>query len=258
MKGLTRKMKLWLRKSSPTILSFLAAGGVVGTTVLAVKATPKAVKKLKEKNLDKQAMPRSRKAVETVLTCWPCYIPTCASGLATIVCIFGANTLSKKNQAALLSAYAMLDQSYKSYRHAAKEVYGEDADDKIRAVAAKEMIVDANGYRVYAPELDNSDKVLFYDVYSNRYFTSTLAAVINAQYHLNRNFALGKDCSVNDFYEFLGLEKATDGDDVGWPSTQMFEDGIMWIDFDNCLTKLDDGMECYVITSMYEPLSFLE
>ena len=36
----------YLKNHSPTILSFIGAIGVIGTAVLAVKATPKAIKRL--------------------------------------------------------------------------------------------------------------------------------------------------------------------------------------------------------------------
>lgn len=35
-----------------------------------------------------------------------------------------------------MSAYVMLNESYKQYRKSAKTVYGEDADDKIHAEMA--------------------------------------------------------------------------------------------------------------------------
>ena len=40
-----------------------------------------------------------------------------------------------------MSAYVMLNESYKQYRSPAKTVYGEDADDKIHAEMAKDAMV---------------------------------------------------------------------------------------------------------------------
>lgn len=259
MKGIGRKLKTWIRKSSPVILSCLGAAGVISTSVLAVKATPKAVEQIKAKSREQHdGDPYASTPAEAVSACWTCYIPAAVSGVVSIACIISSNVLNTKNQAALLSAYSALDRSYKAYRKTANKVYGEDADHVIRAEMAKDMAVHANGYRVYNPEADSSDKVLFYDFFSNRYFTSTLAAVLNAQYHLNRNFVLGKDCPINDFYEFLGLEPVKNGDNIGWPTEEMFEDGFLWIDFDTSLTKLDDGMQCYVISAMFDPVPLVE
>lgn len=50
------------------------------------------------------------------MSAWKCYIPTAAFGLSTIACIMGANALNSRKQAALTSAYALINQSYKEYK----------------------------------------------------------------------------------------------------------------------------------------------
>ena len=89
---------------------------------------------------------------------------------------------------------------------------------------------------------------LFYDAISERYFQATISQVLQAEYHLNRNFALGGGfITLNQFYEFLGIEPVPGGDEVGW----MVSDGLYWVDFDHQKTVVDDGLngevECYII-----------
>lgn len=247
---------------SPAILTWLGVGGVVATTILAVKATPKALDVIEkeynsrwEMNVDvgdfKKPGPLSK--FDIVRVAWPCYIPATLVGVSTIFCIVGANVLNKKQQASIASIYAMADQSYRQYRKAAEEVYGEDANSKIMAQVAKDMYADSGGYKVYSPDLDSdSDKVLFYDSYASRYFTSTLASVINAQYHLNRNWQLRGVASVNEFYHFLGIDKIKGGDDIGW-GYDLAEGGLAWVDFDISKTEMEDGLECLIVTSVYPP-----
>lgn len=251
MKGLQR-----LKNASPAILTCLSVAGVIGTAVLAVKATPKAMQLVEERTgyNGEGVMERPTKKEAVQLT-WKCYIPAGLVGLSTIACIVGINAISKRNQASLMSAYAMLSQAYQRYRKAAKTVYGEDADANIKAQAAKETFVSADGYSLYSPELDgSSEKMLFYDDYSQRYFTATMAAVLNAQYHLNRNLTLRGDASINEFYEFMGVDKIAGGDEVGWDMGYLTEGGIMWLDFDNRLTQLEDGLECCVISALWDPV----
>ena len=159
------KFSTGLRRSSPTILTVLGIAGVVGTTVMAIKATPKAMKLIKAKkdelNTDKLT------PTELVQTTWKCYIPSALIGAGTIVCIIGIGVMDKRNQAALTSAYAMLNESYKQYRQAAKKVYGEDADNKIHAEMAKDARVASYewGYQVYNMDMDpESEQLLFYDL----------------------------------------------------------------------------------------------
>ena len=56
-----------------------------------------------------------------------------------------------------MSAYVMLNESYKQYRKSAKTVYGEDADDKIHAEMAKDAMVSSYdwGYQVYNMDMDS-------------------------------------------------------------------------------------------------------
>ena len=70
-------------------------------------------------------------------------------------------------------------------------------------------------------------------------------------YHLNRNFMFAGVIPLNDFYEFLGLEKTELGDAVGWSSCN---GDIYWIDFNHHRLTLDDGMEIYVIDMVFEPI----
>lgn len=125
-----------LRHSSPIILTCLSVVGVVGTTVMAVRATPKALRLIKAKKDELQTDKLT--PVELVQTTWQCYIPSALLGASTIVCIIGIGVMNKRNQATLTSAYTMLNESYKQYRQAAKRVYGEDANDKINIEMTKD------------------------------------------------------------------------------------------------------------------------
>lgn len=254
MEGLSHKLALYLRRSSPTILTCVSAVGVVATAVMAVKATPKAIILLEEAKDDKG---EDLTKLEIVRTAGLVYIPAALIGLSTITCIIGIKVLSKRNQASLASAYALLSDSYRRYRKAANTIYGEDADSKIASQMAKEVYVHADGYSVYSSDLDaDSEKILCYDLFSRRYFEATMAAVINAQYHVNRNLCLRGYSDLNEFYEFLGIEKIDYGDEIGWSIDELMEGGIMWLDFDNRYTKMDDGMECCVISALSDPNKF--
>ena len=246
LQNVVKKAALSLKRATPTILAVIGSGGVVATTILAVKATPKAMKlKAAEESDDK---------LEIVKVCWKCYIPTAIVGASTIACIIGSNVLNHHQRAGLISAYAMLTQSYREYREAAKSVYGDDADKKIIAQTAKEVMVTSDGNSLYFPELDkNSEEVLFYDEYSKRYFTSNMASVINAEYHVNRNLALRGYVELNELYDFFGIDPVKNGDKIGWDIGEMACNECIWLDFEHLPTKLEDSMECYIISFAYYP-----
>lgn len=226
-----------LKKASPTILTCIGAAGVVATAVLAVKATPKADSLIKaDSRRNHDGDPYAATKLEAVKSCWKCYIPAAATGIATIICIFGANTLNKKQQASLASAYALVNRSYSDYKHKLKELYGEDAHKKImESIAAEKSsmppITATGGFSNSSLEFEdaNEEQRLFYDSFSKRYFQATISQVMQAEYHINRNMVLGAFVTLNDFYDFLGISHVEGGDVVGW----LLSDSMYWIDFDN-------------------------
>lgn len=255
---LSQKVGRALKKASPTILTCIGAVGVVATAVLAVKATPKALELVKadsRKNHDGD--PHAATKMEAVKSCWKCYVPAAATGAATIVCIFGANTLNRRQQASLASAYALVNRQYNDYKRKLKELYGQDAHKKIMeslaVEKAKDVPICAQTF-VEGSDLSfedaNEEVRLFYDSVSERYFESTISRVLQAEYHLNRNFMFAGYISLNEFYEFLGLSITDFGDAVGWNSCN---GDIFWIDFDHSKVVLEDGLECYCIDMVFPP-----
>lgn len=255
------KSGFYIKKYSPVALSCIASVGVVVTAVVAVKATPKAMVKIhadSRKNHDGDPYAYTKK--EAVASAWKCYIPAVAIGASTIACIMGANALNRRQQAALTSAYALVQNSYKEYKDKLKELYGEEAHnaivDSIMSEKCKDVSIYTPGIWASPSSLDFGEGMkpevvrTFYDSFSQRYFETTIEKVIQAEYHLNRNFMFFGTIALNDFYDFLGLEKTDFGDTVGWSSVN---GDIYWIDFNHRRVTLDDGMEVYVIDMVFEP-----
>ena len=251
--------RLFAKRNASTVLTCLGGVGVVATTILAVKATPKALQLIEE---EKQKKGEELSKWEVVKTAGPKYIPTVLMGVSTLACIFGANILSKCQQASLISAYALLDESYKKYRRKVIELYGEETHrkvvDEIAIEKAKEVGITAESLCMNTCLTSDEacgDPVLFYDEWSHRYFESTIEQVITAQYHINRNFVLRGYVTLNELYDFLGLEPTDYGNTVGWA----VEDELYWIDFRQHKILIDDELECYIIETPWEPSSdFLE
>ena len=135
MSNFAEKSKVFVRRNAPTILTCLGGAGVVATSILAVKATPKAITLLEEATKEKG---EELTKLEVIKTAGPAYIPSIVMGASTIACIFGANILNQRRQAALMSAYALLDRSYKDYRRKVADLYGGEADSKVKEEIAKD------------------------------------------------------------------------------------------------------------------------
>ena len=247
-----------VKRYIPTILTCVGAVGLVVTTVVAIKATPKAYEKIEQAKKEKGD---DLTKLEVVKAAAPVYVPTILIGAGTLACMFGANVLNKRQQAALISAYTLIDNSYKEYKKKLVELYGEEVHqnvvDAIAAEKAEEMHITSDCLCAICDMSteDYSDPILFYDEYSHRYFEAPIEQVLMAEYHLNRNFVLRGYTTLNEFYEFLGIEQTKEGEVLGWA----VEDEFYWIDFNHRKTILDDGLECYIIETPYGPSSdFLE
>lgn len=243
----------------PAILSSAGAVGVVATAVLAVKATPKAQKLIRERSMRKE---EALTAAEKVQAAWKCYIPAAGAALGTIFCITGASILSRKQQASIMSAYALTDTAFRKYKSKVKELFGDDTHEKVMSSIAAET----SDYSPITAEVcceltsldfgenEDEDEKLFYDAFSMRYFNSTVSHVLQAEYHLNRNYALGADVSVNDFYKFLGISDIEGGDKLTWNAPEP----ICWIEFNHTQTVTDDGLECGIIDMVIPPCAYEE
>lgn len=245
MNKLLEHSKRFVKRNASTILTCAGGVGVVATAVMAVKATPKAMTLLenakKEKGEDLTKM-------EVVKVAGPSYIPAVVTGVSTIACIFGANVLNKRQQAALMSAYALLDSTYKDYQAKVEELYGEEANDNVKAEIAKDKYIDEE------VTLTDNNNQLFYDEFSGRYFESTTEDVIKAEYNLNRKLADWYGVYLNEFYEMLGLEPVDYGEHLGWNSAEVYDtQWSNWIDFNHKKVTMDDGLECYILSWSVDP-----
>jgi predicted lipase len=212
---------------------------------MAVKATPKAMALLEQAKEEKgEALTK----METVAVAGPAYIPAIITGVSTIACIFGANVLNKRHQAALMSAYALLDNSYKEYKNKLGELYGEDVVEHVTEEVAKDKYEET--------DISVSEgKQLFYDEFSGRYFESTMAEVIQAAYTVNRKIALWGGVALNEYYEALDIPQVDYGEFLGWSAGGLMEmTWNDWLEFDYNKTLIDDDLECHIITFGVEPM----
>lgn len=250
------KQKAWLSRNSSTVLSFIATVGVVMTTVTAVKATPKALLLIRKDSVENHdGCPNAATNIEKIKSAWKCYIPSAAIGLSTIICIFGINIVGKRQQAALISAYALINDAYTNYRNKVIDIYGPEADDEIITSIDAEKSKDVD---ISAPTLigscniafeDDIETHYFVDGFSGRFFESTFTKVLQAEYHLNRNYVLAGYVTLNDFYNFLGIETTDYGEKVGWSVA----DGLSWIDFSHHKVEVDGEPDRWVIDMPFEP-----
>ena len=239
------KSARFLKRESPTILTCVGAVGVVATAVATAKATTKASELLESAE---EVKGEELTNLEKVNIAGPVYIPAILFGAATITCIFGANILNKHQQAAMASAYALLDRSYKEYKTKVNELYGEEANKLINEEIAKDKYEET--------DIQVTDgKQLFYDDYSKRYFESTINDVLRAEYELNRSLIMQGGVYLNEWYESLDLEPLEGTSTFGWSEGMCYDMYWQsWLDFSHATKVMDDGRECTIIYMLCEPV----
>ena len=234
--------------NSPTILTVVGSIGVGITAVMAARDTVKAMNKIEDEECRKFTpvglVPLTKK--EKFKIAAPCYIPTLISGVSTILCICGANKMNKDIQQALTGAYVLLDQSYKEYRNAVKEVYTEDGERKVAKELASRGIDSIN---------EDADD-LFFDFYSLRFFDSKLSTIREAEEKANEILKSQGSISLRTVYSLIGedlIDPCGLDDSLGWSVTagKMYGYDRIEIKVEQAISK--EGKEYYIIDFMDAP-----
>lgn len=228
-------------KHSPAILTGIGIAGMITTTVLAVKATPKAldiiadIKERHEENGDKKAA-----AKELVTKVAPVYVPAAVMGIASTACLIGANSVHAKRNAALAAAYTISDTALREYREKVVETMGEKKDKAIKDEIAKDKLRE-DPVQNHEVIVTKKGTTLCYDGIFGRYFRSDMETIKRAVTKINRMIAIDMYASLNDFYSEIDIPPVKIGDMIGWN----IDDRELDIDFSSQLAE--DGTPCLVI-----------
>lgn len=236
LSNFARSVKLSLSKRSPEILMGMGIAGMITTTVLAVKATPKALQLIdeKKKELDVEKLT----PIETVKTTWKCYVPAAVTGVASVGCLIGSNSVTARRYAALTTAYKISETAYAEYRDKVVETIGEKKEKTIRDKISKDQI-EKNPVQKTDIIMTGKGSTLCFDPLSHRYFYCDLEKINRAanklNYDINTSPFHNDGVTLNQFYEEIGLPGTMTGDSLGWnlntglieiyPSAQLVEEG---------------------------------
>ena len=280
----------WLEDHGATILTWIGVVGVAATAVVAAKDTRQAeqnrldatVEKLKRLQAehppvtDVEVMPgvsvqqtvdeidgipysewmskhcklTKKEAFELGVRS---YIPTIGIVLATMACVIGANALNQRQQAVLTASCMTLQRMLEEYREKVRIVAGQEGLDEVDRLVRQEVADIMEGM----PPWD--EKQTFYIEGQNCFFERTMQEVMEAEYHLNRNFILRGDAKLNELYEFLELPPNDYGNEHGWD--EMSGEciyGYRWIDFRHRYFVTDDGITVCEIEMPFGPHSMHE
>lgn len=238
------------RKHSPEILTGIGIAGMLSTTVLAVRATPKALMLIEEKKREKKFAAikdggdSDLTKLEIVKTAWKPYIPAVITGAASIACLVGASSVNARRNAALAAAYALSETTLADYKEKVVETIGEKKAQEVKDAIAKDKI---ENDPVTRKEIIATDKgeTLCYDALSGRYFKSDIEYIRRAVNNLNERLLFDIHISLNEYYDEIGLEEIFPmGENLGWTvDPDSANKGLIELDFSS---QLAEGTPCLV------------
>lgn len=237
-------LKTAIKKHSPEILTGIGIAGMITTTVMAVRATPKALILIEERKEEIGA--EKLEAMDMVKTTWACYIPAAITGTLSVACLIGANSVNARRNAALATAYTLSESALKDYQGKVIEMFGEKKNEAVKDAVAKDK-VEKNPVVTREVIITEKGNTLCYDAISGRYFKSDIEKIKKAECELNRQMLDDMYVSLNDFYYEIGLDSVKLGDELGWN----VDSGYIDLSFSSQLAS--DGTPCLVIDYSVAP-----
>lgn len=246
-------VRLIASKNSPKMLFIGGVAGMVGSTVLACRATLKVEEVLHETqrdisithhiraNHEEQYSERDRQKdtaiiyVRSTAKVALLYAPAVIVGGISIAALTKSHNILEERNAALMAAYAALDKGFREYRARVVDRYGEDVDREMRyeteVVATEdakgkpktELRIGPGGASIYAKFFDEGSRNWHSDPEINKIFLRNQQNWANDKLHARGHLFL------NEVYEMLDLPHTKAGAIVGWISGPEGKDN--YVDF---------------------------
>lgn len=252
---MTGRTGLILKKYSPEILLVVGITGVVGSTILACKATLKVEQVMirhKEKlgKIDKgwaqvegeqisfvEYSDQDRKKdlattyIQTGVDLVKLYGPAVSLGIFSIACIVGGHGIMKKRNIALVAAYKAVEEGFNAYRKRVIEQYGEEQDYiyknglKVEQVVEKEVGDDGKSHNVKKNKLDVGDTnnlsmyARFYDDGCTQWSKDpdyNFMFLRSQQNYFNDLLKTRGHVFLSEVYDALGIPRSQASSIVGW------------------------------------------
>lgn len=244
------KVGFKIQKHSPEILLVTGIVGVVGSAVMACRATtkvndiledtkhqvdtinevaenPEMSEKYSSEDRDKDL---TIVYTQTAVKFAKLYGPSIILGATSIACILAGHNIIKKRYVGLSAAYATLDKGFKEYRRRVVDRFGEEVDYELRhnvkAQEIEEKVVDEEGNETTVTKTVNaadpngiSDYARFFDdgcLGWEKDAEHNLYVVKAQQARANDILKSRGHLFLNEVYEMFGIPHTKAGQVVGW------------------------------------------
>ena len=220
-----------ISKHSPEILVGIGIGGMITGTILAIRATPKAVKIIEKGKSNAKKHKKEYTKTDIVKDCWKVYLP---SGLVIILSggmiIFGT-CINLKRNAALTAAYSASTKALIDYQNKTKEIIGEKKEQKIREELTKDSIENNDFSNIVITDPYSDCIVIDEMLGEDKPIVSNYNAIESARNELNNKMVNEGYVSLEEWFDCLEdhsksvIHPSPVAESLGWNtySTGLFE-----------------------------------
>lgn len=208
-----KNSQIAITKHSPEILMVVGITGMIGMTGLAVGATPKALTLIEEAKKEQKV--NKLTPIETVKVAWKPYIPAAVTGVFSVACLIGSNSVNAKRNVALATAYKLSETAFAEYKEKVVETVGEKKEKVIKDKVNKARI-EKNPPKQNQIIVTGKGETLCFDTISGRYFYSDIEKLRKAENIVNKRMLDEMYISLSEFYNEIGLEPTSMSDYIGW------------------------------------------
>lgn len=231
------------KRNSPTILFGAGVVGMIGSTVLACRATLRLDEEVNNIERDIYIAKNVRKVSDDesvsekeygediaiaygrgVASIAKLYAPSVLLGVASVACLAKSHHDLKERNLALTAAYAAVDGAFNRYRERVIDKYGEEADREMLYESETIDIIDEETGKIISTtrivEAPGSKYARFYDEWSTRNWSPdpdvNLMVLRTTQNYMNDRLKARGHVFLNEVYDQLGLSHTKAGSVVGW------------------------------------------
>lgn len=241
--------QLLASEHAPRILFVGGVVGMVGSTVLACRATLKLEETLNDIEREKQLAHSVKGQVDSphyegnakytdqeygrdltvigvrgVGKIVKLYAPSVALGTVSIIALTKSHSILKDRNLAMTAAYVALDGAFSRYRERVIDRYGEDVDRDLRFESEEVDMLDEETGKITATTVvtgaPGAPYARFYDAESSRNWSVdpdiNLLFLRTVQNHMNDRLRARGHVFLNEVYDELGLSHTEPGAVVGW------------------------------------------
>lgn len=217
-------------RNLPKICIGLGVASLTTSIFLTIKATPKALAikdsvlmEMDEATNDSIVIEKVHKGAIFVKRYAPIYAPSFLLAGLSVGLFLGAQKIQIRRTEMLVTAYSLGEKAFSKYQDKVIDRLGEKTHLETMDALAEDTVKDV----IFDPAeaiITTFGDTRCYDAFSGRYFLSDINNIRRAENEIVKRLGDVGCCTVNDFYEELGLPSIKAGGIVGWDANDIYID----------------------------------